>query len=76
MKLPGDAWLQFRICHEPDGNYLEQLAVFRPDGLSGRLYWYAMVPFHFVIFRGMIRNIIHHKETVIPPHIVGSKYSK
>lgn len=76
MKLPGEAWLQFRIFCEPDGNYLEQLAVFRPEGLSGRLYWYAMLPFHFVIFRGMIRNIIHHQEAVKPSQTVGGKYSK
>ncbi|WP_018479087.1 SDR family oxidoreductase [Pontibacter roseus] len=60
MKLPGEAWLQFRICHEKDGNYLEQLAAFRPDGLAGRLYWYSMLPFHFIIFKGMIRNIIDY----------------
>jgi uncharacterized protein YbjT (DUF2867 family) len=62
MKLPGEAWLQFRICREPDGNYLEQLAAFRPDGLAGRLYWYAMLPFHFIIFKGMAVNIIHYGE--------------
>ncbi|MHC2990232.1 epimerase, partial [Pontibacter sp. HJ8] len=57
MKLPGEAWLQFKICTEADENYLEQLAVFRPDGLAGRLYWYSMLPFHFIIFKGMLRNI-------------------
>ncbi|MFD2247261.1 SDR family oxidoreductase [Pontibacter ruber] len=62
MKVPGEAWLQFRICEEPDGNYLEQLAVFRPYGLAGRLYWYVLVPFHFIIFGGMIRNIIGYGE--------------
>ncbi|MCC3158507.1 SDR family oxidoreductase [Hymenobacter sp. 15J16-1T3B] len=58
MKLPGEAWLQFRICDNADGSHtLEQLAAFRPSGLAGRLYWYALVPFHFIIFRGMIENI-------------------
>ena len=59
MKVPGEAWLQFRIITKPDGAYLEQLAAFRPDGLLGRLYWYAMLPFHFIIFRGMVSNIAH-----------------
>ncbi|MDX5436545.1 MAG: SDR family oxidoreductase [Pontibacter sp.] len=58
MKLPGEAWLQFRISREPDGNYLEQLAVFRPYGLLGRLYWYAVLPFHFIIFGGMVQNLV------------------
>ncbi|WP_276496419.1 SDR family oxidoreductase [Pontibacter litorisediminis] len=61
MKLPGEAWLQFRICEEADGTYLEQLAAFRPHGLLGRLYWYAVLPFHFIIFGGMARNIVRYR---------------
>ncbi|PJJ59816.1 SDR family oxidoreductase [Hymenobacter chitinivorans] len=63
MKLPGEAWLQFRILDNPDGSHtLEQLAAFRPEGLAGRLYWYSLVPFHFVIFKGMIENIVHYRS--------------
>ncbi|QIL77564.1 SDR family oxidoreductase [Hymenobacter sp. HDW8] len=62
MKLPGEAWLQFRIV--PDeatgGHRLEQLAAFRPRGLAGRLYWYSLVPFHFIIFKGMVENIVQY----------------
>lgn len=54
MKLPGEAWLEFRIG--PD-NILHQNATFRPRGLKGRLYWYSILPFHYFIFGGMIRNI-------------------
>ncbi|NEM97287.1 SDR family oxidoreductase [Pontibacter burrus] len=61
MKVPGEAWLQFRIISMPDGDYLEQLAAFRPNGISGRLYWYVMLPFHFIIFRGMVTNIAQYK---------------
>ncbi|RFP64059.1 DUF2867 domain-containing protein [Hymenobacter lapidiphilus] len=67
MKLPGEAWLQFRILPDPDNegaHMLEQLAAFRPHGLAGRLYWYAMVPFHSIIFKGMIENIAHYGEHV------------
>jgi uncharacterized protein YbjT (DUF2867 family) len=53
MKLPGEAWLEFRI----DKNVLYQTATFRPKGLLGRLYWYAVVPFHHIVFKGMINNI-------------------
>ena len=52
MKLPGEAWLEFRI---DDENVLHQTATFRPLGLWGRLYWYSVLPFHGFIFRGMIR---------------------
>lgn len=54
MKLPGEAWLEFRI---DDKNLLYQTATFRPLGLWGRIYWYSVLPFHGFIFRGMIRNI-------------------
>ena len=54
MKLPGEAWLEFRIDED---NVLHQIATFRPRGLWGRLYWYAMLPFHYFIFGGMIRKL-------------------
>ena len=54
MRLPGEAWLEFRI---DENNVLHQIATFRPKGLFGRLYWYSLVPFHYFIFGGMIRNI-------------------
>lgn len=54
MKLPGEAWLEFKI---DENNILHQTATFRPRGLKGRFYWYSIVPFHYFIFGGMIRNI-------------------
>lgn len=54
MRLPGEAWLEFRI---DNNNVLHQIATFRPKGLLGRIYWYSLVPFHYFIFEGMIRNI-------------------
>jgi uncharacterized protein YbjT (DUF2867 family) len=55
MKVPGEAWLEFRIDED---NVLHQIATFRPKGLFGRMYWYAMLPFHYFIFGGMIDNIL------------------
>jgi uncharacterized protein YbjT (DUF2867 family) len=54
MKLPGEAWLEFRI---DKNDVLHQTATFRPLGLLGRMYWYGVLPFHSFIFVGMIRNI-------------------
>jgi uncharacterized protein YbjT (DUF2867 family) len=54
MKVPGEAWLEFRIDSE---NILHQKATFRPLGLWGRMYWYSVLPFHGFIFRGMLRKI-------------------
>jgi hypothetical protein len=64
MKLPGDAWLEFTIKEsEEKGIYeLRQKATFRPNGLAGRAYWYAVLPFHGFVFPGMARNIIKFNE--------------
>lgn len=53
MKLPGEAWLEFKIS----GNTLYQTATFRPLGLWGRIYWYSVLPFHSFIFRNMLKEI-------------------
>ena len=53
MKLPGEAWLEFKI----ENNTLKQTATFRPRGLWGRLYWYSVLPFHGFIFKGMINKL-------------------
>ncbi|EJF99266.1 SDR family oxidoreductase [Flavobacterium sp. F52] len=55
MKLPGEAWLEFKIFN----NTLYQAATFKPSGILGRLYWYAVLPFHGFIFNGMINKLIN-----------------
>jgi len=59
MKLPGEAWLEFKI---DENNILTQTATFRPLGLWGRIYWYAVLPFHGFIFNGMLKNIASDKN--------------
>jgi uncharacterized protein YbjT (DUF2867 family) len=58
MKLPGEAWLEFRIIKLKNKLQLRQVATFRPKGMWGRLYWFSVLPFHYFIFNGMINNII------------------
>lgn len=53
MKLPGEAWLEFKV----QGDYLIQTATYRPKGLLGRLYWMGVFPFHSIIFNGMITEL-------------------
>lgn len=59
MKLPGEAWLEFKIKESPGKKMLVQTATFRPLGLWGRLYWYAVLPFHGLIFPQMAKAIVH-----------------
>ena len=58
MKLPGEAWLEFKILKIKNQLHLQQTATFRPKGLWGRLYWYSLLPFHYFIFNGMIDNLL------------------
>lgn len=67
MKLPGEAELMFTI--EEDGDdasvcRLKQTARFRPRGLLGLLYWYAVLPLHGIVFRGMLNGIRRAAERV------------
>ncbi len=53
MYLPGEAWLEFEVRDK----MLYQAVVFQPKGILGRLYWYAMLPFHFFIFRRIVKGL-------------------
>lgn len=64
MKVPGEAWLEFKIIERDGKNYLVQCATFRPTGLYGRIYWYALLPIHIAIFIGMIKRIERYKPPV------------
>ena len=58
MKLPGEALLEFRIEALNDRQcVLRQSALFRPRGLFGLAYWYSVLPFHAIVFRGMLKGI-------------------
>jgi len=58
MKLPGLAWLELSVTHNNDGDVVyRQRATYRPFGLLGHLYWWAVVPFHALVFGSMVRRI-------------------
>ncbi|MDQ6759051.1 MAG: SDR family oxidoreductase [Acidobacteriota bacterium] len=57
MRLPGEALLDFRIEPDGPGCKLTQKALFQPRGLLGLAYWYAVLPFHAIVFKGMLAGI-------------------
>jgi uncharacterized protein YbjT (DUF2867 family) len=60
MKVPGEAVLEFRmkqVGRLSGLTWLEQVARFRPKGIGGILYWYSVLPFHGIVFRGMLGGI-------------------
>jgi uncharacterized protein YbjT (DUF2867 family) len=64
MKLPGEAWLEFKVIEKGTEKFLSEVATFRPNGLWGRIYWYLMWPFHLFIFRGMAKQIINYNPVI------------
>ena len=62
MRVPGRAWLQYETVETPAGCQLVQTAFFEPRGLSGRLYWYLLLPVHLAIFRGSVRELARRAQ--------------
>jgi len=58
MKLPGLAWLELIVDHNENGKTLfRQRATYRPSGLFGHIYWWAVAPFHVFVFGFMVKRI-------------------
>lgn len=59
MRLPGEATLTFEIAPAVNGRGcdLRQTARFKPRGLAGLFYWFAVAPLHGIVFEGMLRGI-------------------
>lgn len=57
MKVPGRAWLEFEVTTDGATSTIRQTATFDPAGWRGKAYWYALIPLHQVVFRGMLRGI-------------------
>ena len=62
MRLPGEAWLEFEIASSNQQTRLTQTAHFAPRGLWGRLYWFLLLPFHFMVFGPMARRLVKVAE--------------
>ncbi len=62
MRVPGLAWLELGVEPTERGSRYAQRAVFFPRGLAGRLYWLSMLPFHGLIFSGMVARIVSIAE--------------
>jgi hypothetical protein len=68
MKLPGEALLGFDIeplADRPGWTQLHLKALFKPRGLTGILYWYLLLPFHGIIFNGMLKGIQQATEEAV-----------
>ena len=58
MKLPGEAILDIDLNETRHGQTEIRLGTrFRSKGLYGLMYWYTLLPFHDLLFGGMLRAI-------------------
>ncbi len=63
MRLPGIAELDFTLAPSGAGTTtLTQVARFKPRGLAGLVYWWAVAPFHTWVFRGMLHGLRREAE--------------
>lgn len=58
MKGPGLGRLEFTIQDLGDKRALNVTAWWHPQGFKGLLYWFAMMPAHLFIFKGMVKAIV------------------
>ena len=67
MRVPGGAWLELTAePGEDGGTTYRQRAIYMPRGLAGKAYWWAIFPFHGLIFPSMAKNIIARAAHVAP----------
>ena len=57
MRVPGKAWLEFKLGKKRHQNNLVLTAYFQPDGFAGKLYWYSFLPFHYFIFKDLLKQL-------------------
>ncbi len=58
MKAPGLGRLECTITDHGDHRELDVRAWWHPQGFRGLLYWFAMMPAHLFIFKGMVKAIV------------------
>lgn len=64
MRLPGIATLSFEVDRASSSlesaplTHLVMTARFRPRGLLGIAYWYAVLPLHGIVFAGMLNGLV------------------
>ena len=66
MKVPGRAWLEFKVEPDGTGSVIHQTAVYDPEGLFGLVYWYTLYPVHGPVFNGMLRGIATRATSATP----------
>ena len=70
MKLPGEAWLEFKIIEKNGKSFIKQTATFRSKDLLGRLYWYSVCHFTILCLMGWLRILLNTNEFFKPEELL------
>ncbi|MEY4418369.1 MAG: hypothetical protein RIQ88_807, partial [Actinomycetota bacterium] len=62
MKLPGKAWLEFKLEEVAEGTKVTQRAIYVPKGLLGQIYWWSVLPMHGLVFPSMVKHVAHNTK--------------
>lgn len=66
FRLPGEAWLGWRVQPREDGSRLVQYVAYEPRGLPGATYWALLAPVHHLVFRGLVASVAEEAEAASP----------
>jgi uncharacterized protein YbjT (DUF2867 family) len=67
MKAPGSGVLELEVGGDPGGgSRVTVTGYFHPAGLWGLLYWYAFLPAHALLFRGLTRALARQSASARP----------
>ncbi len=62
MRAPGSGVLEFEILDRGERRAVRATAYWHPAGPLGLLYWFALLPLHRVLFRGLTAAIARRAE--------------
>lgn len=65
VRVPGEAWLEWRLKPCQGGTRLSQMFFFAPRGLPGFLYWCLLKPLRRSTARALLREITQCSEALV-----------
>lgn len=77
FRLPGRAWLGWRVSARETGSRVVQYAAYEPEGLPGAAYWALLGPIHRRVFRDLVAAVVDDAEAAPTevPHQDGPSHS-
>ncbi len=67
MKLWGRGWIEFRLDPLAEHTEMRINVYFDTTSLFGRLYWYACLPLHWIVFGGLLQQIERRSSSLPLP---------